>query len=381
MKSYCVQIDVLGRMGCCSSKAPRSDDDRHVGLKTIKDDTGNEKENPNFEPEVQKDDEVMKEYIDQEKRGSCMLQVCCCGGFFDSCFDCCKTCGQLAVLHGHHPRELAHRKPWAMGFEEAKKEVEEGNGCFHFTCFGCCPITAIIKGAIFSSCYAKKMRLLALGVDAEKTDMWFGSFCCCGEQDLKEYECCQGYQDNFFLKPAKYCKCFTSNCPELSLNMEVWLFPGSSMDGTVQYLMDTRDVKPDPAFAKFNAFIHELENLKSSIEHIGSSFPAAKIGTQPLSRTISLYANCLKKSEIAIVALQVEKHVQQEAFYVPNLKGRHQTDNTLTKMAHRVVNKKSYIVKVPKKYFVPGMRNDPLECKYPELPAQQKMTGELCTPE
>ena len=355
-------------MGCCASKE-YTDADYHVGSKEINQSrkSTEKKENPHFKEDVAADDVVIDEFLKAKKRGSFVLQIFCCCGIFnsegccgscmpDSC-NCCDVCSQLAALHGHDPRELSHRNSWAVGFDEARKEVKTLRDCPFL------PIVAIIKGYMFSPCLAKKMRLHALGV---KGDVTCCGWCSCSGNDLQGYECCQGYQDRFVLKPGVQLKCCTDSCPEFCLNAEVCLLPGQSIDATMQYVMDTRDVKPDPQFAKFNWYIHELENLKKLVHHIGDSTPGTCALSEPLSRAIGIYANCLKRSEIAALAHQVEKQVEHEGGYWPDMKGRHLGVNTATKMAHRVVQKKSYVVKVPEKFYKKDMRAAPLSCEYPE---------------
>ena len=360
---------------CCSKNEPKTDEDYHVGLKTIG--KQGERENPHFKEKVAQDDAIIYQYLKTEIRDSCANSICCCYGIFSEvgschacipscCISCCNTCHQLAVLHGHDPRELSHRNSWVLGFEEASKDAKLF--CFCFSCCSCCPdscpIAAIIEGTLFSPCYAKKMRLLALAEDSNPVEIdwicgWFG----CSSKKLENYTCCQGYQDRVFIKPGEQLKSCTDSCPELSLNVEACLFPGSSMDSTVQFMMDTRDVKPDPQFAEFNSFIDDIEKTKSLISHIGSSNPAALGATEPVARCLGLYANCLKKSVIAIVVRQVAaEQGKTGGFYDAGMQGRH-LENTLTKMSHRVVAKKAYVVKKPLKFYREAMHATDLDCR------------------
>jgi hypothetical protein len=366
------------RMGSCSckSKKPKADEYHHVGLELIG--KKEKRKNSCFSEKVRNDDKTMIDFINKETEDKVKGSICCCYGCCSkdgSCFDyvpkcfsnCCIVCEQISVLRSHDPRELSHRNSWLLGFNAARKEIEkEDRICCLMCCpnCSCCPIAAMIQGTVFSSCIAKRMRLAVLSNEKNPVQVECSGWIGCSSAKVDNYTCCQGYQDRVFIKPGATLKCCTDMCPELCLNLEVCLFPGSSMDGSMQYMMDTRDVKPDPEFEKFNAVIHQVERMKSLITHVGKSFPVAIVGTEPAARCLGLYANCLKKSEIAIVARQLERQQENvDGVYDPKMQGRH-IENTVTKMSHRRVSGKSYLVKKPSRFYNEAMHATDLECRY-----------------
>ena len=79
---------------------------------------------------------------------------------------------------------------------------------------------------------------------------------------------------------------------------------------------------------------------------------------------------------------QIKTHAEQskDEFW-PMMQGRHK-ENSVFKMAHRLVERKSYIIKVTKKFYEGGrgMRNKNLVVNYGEIPKQQVM-GEIVNKE
>ena len=181
----------------------------------------------------------------------------------------------------------------------------------------------------------------------------------------------QGYQDRVFFKPSTQLSCCSGS--ELALNLEVCLFPGASIDGSIQYMLDTRDLKPDKEFAKVNACIHRVEQLGKLVDHVGKSFPAVMPFTEFGGRFLKLAANFMKRSETPIIEWQIKKQVENDDKAYWKMQGRH-VENTATKMAHRSIKKKSYIVKKPLKFFDEAMHENHLVC---DLEAKGAVPGQL----
>ena len=421
-------------MGGCGSKSSKTAEQYHVGLhsdviRTLENSIQNDfvkmiglslEELKTLETnsesgkgiiKIQQDDNAILEYLFNNKDdgwGNNCLECCCCCGIFSRGYDvkedgvkpneekdgcclwlvpeCCSCCSgltSLVVLRGHHnPRKLSHRNVWSITFSDAKKQQNCNFDCP--TCFGFCPIVGMTQGTICSPCNAKKMRMLALGFseDEIKCSGWI----CCSSTDWTpsptkgKYSCFQGYEDKTYIKPALWCKSSTEMCPEAMLNVEVCTFPGLSMSSSHYYFLDTRDLKPDPDFADKNKLIHFIDKLETMLGHVENQMPISDPHMHCSRRLLHSYSSCLKKAQSSVLIDQMKDHAEKRnKEFWPGMQGRHK-ENTLFKMAHRLINGKSYIVKVTKNFYEagnPGMRNIKLVIEYDkacdQIPTQQTM--------
>ena len=400
-------------MGCCESKAPKSVDQYHVGLlpeavEQIPDESVKaafckfQEDNWKGVETIQNDDDdIMTFLLKSEHDGQthCCFHCCCCCGIFskavkvkhdgheksygqtgccaclvpETC-NCCSGLSYLAILRGHQdPRELSHRRFWSIDYTTAKGQVKDCCGISCPTCFGFCPIVGMTTGFCWSPCHAKKMRMIALGFSEEEIQCagWF----CCSSTDWNpsrtkgKYMCFQEYEDRTFIKPALWCKGFTDMCPEAMLNVEVCTYPGLSMSSSQLYFLDTRDLKPDPQYAQEHRLVHHIDQLESLLGHVAST--TSDPHTHTAKRCLHAYTSCLKKAQSPVLIYQMKTHAQHfKGEFWPMMQGRHK-ENNVFKMAHRVVERKSYIIKVTKKFFEggKGMRDKQLVVDY-KLPTQ-----------
>ena len=399
-------------MGGCGSK-PKPVDQYHVGLtpkavENIPDESiraaFRELQKDEGIEIIQKDDENMMTFlVKSESNGqtSRCLHCCCCCGIFskalivnhgdedhrygeDGCCawlvpetcNCCSGLSYLTILRGHHdPRALSHRRFWSIDYSTAKGQVQDCCGISCPTCYGFCPIVGMTQGFCWSPCNAKKMRMIALGFSEEEIQC--AGWICCSSTDWNtsqtkgKYMCCQEYEDKKFIKPALWCKICTDVCPETMLNVEVCTFPGLSMSSSQSYFLDTRDLKPDPKFEEENKHIHFVEQLEKILGHVERHMPVSEPHMHFSRRLLHSYTSCLQKAHSSPLIYQMKTHAQQskDEFW-PKMQGRHK-ENTVFKMAHRLVQRKSYVIKVTKNFFEggKGMRDKKLVVDY-KLPRQ-----------
>ena len=148
------------------------------------------------------------------------------------------------------------------------------------------------------------------------------------------------------------------------------------MSSSHYYFLDTRDLKPDPKFAEENKHIVMIDRLESMLGHVESHMPVSEPHMHFSRRLIHSYSSCLKKAQSSQLIHQMKTHaVNANDEFWPMMQGRHK-ENSVFKMAHRLVQRKSYIIKVTKKLYEggkEGMQDKKLVVNYYEVPSQQTM--------
>jgi hypothetical protein len=146
----------------------------------------------------------------------------------------------------------------------------------------------------------------------------------------------------------------------VGLNIEVMVFPGSSMESTLQYMYDTRDLVQDPGHESYLKTIKRIEMGKSVLKNILSYIPMVGQITGLIFQVVQAILDFPKRLTIPFLYIQIQQQTKNEGAdtdpvtFRPHLQGRHQKVNSIIAMIRRFRTGKPYIVKrVSKGYFEP----------------------------
>ena len=334
-----------GCSSCCSKpKTEKPDEDYHVGCENVGKAT--KRQNSKFQPYVLDDDQIIKEYMSTAQ--GALGWLCCC---------CPESCTVLAKMMSNDPKQLSHFNTWEPAYSKVKTDA---------CCCGCgCGCMQQMACPFYA---AKEMRLIALNAsieDAQAASSTYSFICCGTDQKLLEnYECCQvcqvpvlllykqlmakcelqGYQDNHCIKPSSRCSCLKGS--ECGLNIEVCLFPNTSITSTMEYFEDTRDIQPDPELAQHRKLLDLMKQMAKCVKHLESaSGLSSGPVTQPAHRCMMLVVALFHRMELVTFRAQIQQCAANRPFISHQLQGRHR-ENTTNKMVHRYLASKEYLVKV-----------------------------------
>lgn len=92
--------------------------------------------------------------------------------------------------------------------------------------------------------------------------------------DMSRYKCCQGYYDSCCFTAGSYGE---ESMPDLCLCIEVLCFEACSISATRMFIMDTRNIRPDPCdsrLIRFNNCLFLLSCICNILAIIDDSFDA-----------------------------------------------------------------------------------------------------------
>ena len=84
--------------------------------------------------------------------------------------------------------------------------------------------------------------------------------------DMSRYVCCQGYMNNPCFQGGS---CGEGSCPEVCLCMESFLCFSCAVSSTRAYVMDTRNITPDPCDNRIIRFNNCIQLLSCVFDIIG----------------------------------------------------------------------------------------------------------------
>jgi hypothetical protein len=150
------------------------------------------------------------------------------------------------------------------------------------------------------------------------------------------------------LQPAQTFSFLSKTECGLGLNIEAACFSDMSLEGTYQYIMDTRDLQSDPEFMRFLQAKTALQRCSNLASFLGCVVPPIYACTYIIVKVLGVIEGCMNRVILTCLAKQIRKECKERPFaqYTRHeLQNRHEP-NSMLKVIRRPYAKKQYVFKV-----------------------------------